>query len=167
MRIKLIAKYLAHDIRQITYRYASARNEDYEKRLESQFGEDESDSQLILRYLYTGTAKLRMLLKERIEQKHEDADDTLAEKAEWGFNFKENYADSHALAEMMHWFVVRFAVAQWAKTYSPNDAALAEGELSDIEDELKDWLDDAMPMKEHRSRPDEVEEIVICYGEEE
>lgn len=164
MRIKLLAKYIAHDVRQLTYRYAVGRFEEDEKRMDAQIGENDSDDQLILRYIYTGTAKLRMILKDHIEQKHEDADDTLANKTEWGFTFKEEFADSHALAELMHWFVVKFALAQWVKMFSPNEAGLAEGELDEIEDELKNWLDDAMPMKEHRSRLDEIiPDVEIVY----
>lgn len=168
MKITLLYKYIKYDIEQLTHRYGEARMKaDPDLKDLAQFGEGESDDALMRRYTFTGTAKLRRILNDYLEKKTEDANDTLVKKESWSFTFTEEIGDSHGLAELMHWFVVKFAVWEWCKAFSPADSAISKAELDDIEDDLEDFMgDSAMPMKERRPRWEDVDDVEIIYKEE-
>ena len=54
MTITILHKYLYHDIKQLTTRYAEARNMDAETRDMAQIGDGQSDKELIMRLIITG-----------------------------------------------------------------------------------------------------------------
>lgn len=154
MRIELLFDSIYYDVRQLTYRFAEPRY-DTEKQAESkdlaQLGDNDSDRDLVLRFCYTGTAKLRYILKEYITKKTEDANDALNIKDKWGFNFTHEIMDSHGLAELMHWFVVRYALYEWARMFSANDAKAIKDDLDETKEELEDLLiDSTWPIKERK-----------------
>ena len=165
MKITLLYKYIAHDVRQLAHRYAEMRIDDPEKRLNAQTDEDcLSDEQLLLRYVYTGTAHVRQILRDVLLQHNEDTNDVLKKKESWSFTFKHDVFDCHATAELLHWFIVKWCLWQWLKTYAPNEAADAEKELNDLEHKMREWLDDPMPMKVRQNHQDHCEtEVEIIY----
>ena len=114
MTITLLHKYLYHDIKQLTTRYAEARNMDAETRDMAQIGDGQSDKELIMRLIITGVSRMRRLIKDKLVTTGTDADDKLPkEKESWSFKFKdETEADGETLAGLMHWFVVRTAVCE-------------------------------------------------------
>ena len=127
MTIVLKWKYLHYDIDQLTYRYGKVHTTDEEnKELAQTTAGNESDTNLVMRLVVTGTARLRRILADYITAKVEDANDTLpTEKTEWSFTFNDDVeADGHALAELMHWFVVRWCIYEWCKMFAPEQAPL-------------------------------------------
>ena len=78
MIIELLYKYLDHDVRQLTTRYAEARTNDPELRDLSQLGDGTSDQQLIRRLIVTGVGKLRAVLRDKLVNSTENADDERA-----------------------------------------------------------------------------------------
>lgn len=167
MKITLLLEYLRYDVWQLTHRAGQVRIDEPETKDLAQMDDNESDENLILRFVLTGTAKLRHLLKDWLERKSEEASDELPEgKQSWSFTFREDKADSHALAELMHWFVVRYAVYEWMGLFSPSEKASAKADLDGVADEIKDALQGSdMPMKERRdiSDPAEEYEVEITY----
>lgn len=165
MRIQLLYKYIAHDVKQLTLRYANARLTDNpELADQAAFGENDSDEQLLRRWVVTGTARLRVVLRDYISKKTENADDTLTDKETWGFNFTNDVADSHGTAELMHWFVVKWCMWQWLLQYAPSEANATKNELDELEDDLnKVFSDSDMPTKERREKYVDVDEIVVTY----
>lgn len=167
MKITLLLKYIKYDVWQLTHRAGQVRITDPELKDLAQMDDNESDEHLILRLALTGTARLRHFLKDYIERKGEDATDELPEgKQSWSFTFREDKADSHALAELMHWFVVRYAVYEWMGLFAPSEQAAARAELEDVADEIKEAMQDSdMPTKERRdiSDPSEEYEVEITY----
>lgn len=158
MEITLHLEPIHYDVEQLTHRYSEARIENAETKDLAQVDRNSSDRALVLRYVLTGTAKLRHILRDYLERKTEDANDKLpwtsdtATKRTWTFTFKEDKFDSHALAELMHWFVVRFCVWEWCKMYAPTEAKAAKDELEDMQIDLEDALVGGdMPMKERRT----------------
>lgn len=168
MKIKLIWTYLNHDVQQLAHRYANARLAEHPD-MESiaDLSGNASDEQLIRRWVITGTAHLRRILREYLEKKTEEADDKLPmAKESWGFVFKTDVMDSHGLAELMHWFVVRWCAWQWCQMFSPADSSMAKAEVDDMEGELQNLLIDAdMPMKERREVYEDTDEIVYIPNE--
>lgn len=171
MTIELLFRYIHYDVDQLTWRYGKTHTTDEEnKEISQTTAHDESDSNLILRLAITGTARLRRILHEFITAKTEDANDTLpVEKKSWGFTFNTDVtADGHALAELMHWFVVRFCLWQWCKMFAPEQATMEKQELDDLKKDLDKMLkggDSAMPSKEPLVRPDDEysESVTITY----
>lgn len=171
MRIELLWKWIHYDVDQLTWRYGKTHNSDEEnKEISQTTAENESDTNLMLRFAVTGTARLRRYLADYISAKIEDANDTLPlEKKKWGFNFNaEVEADGHALAELMHWFVVRWCLLQWCMIFAPDQVAREKSELNDLKKDLDKALggsDSAMPMKEKLTGPDDdyQEEVVFTY----
>lgn len=173
MTIKLLWKYIHYDVDQLTWRYGKTHTTDEEnKEISQTSAKNESDSNLILRFAVTGTARLRRILADYISEKVEDANDTLpTSKTEWGFSFNDDVeADGHALAELMHWFVVRFCIWHWCKAFAPEQAKLEKAELDDIKKDLDRMLggDSAMPRKEALVTPDDAyaESVVITYKDD-
>lgn len=159
MIIQLLYKYLDHDIKQLATRYADARAKEPEIKDLAQLGDGDSDQQLIMRLIVTGVGRLRKVLAQKLKIVTDNSDDTLPEAKEgkrpqkdrWDFDFKKDYADSRALAELMHWFIVRTAVAEWCLMFSPNDAGAAKSEIEETEADLDELLShSAMPVKERR-----------------
>lgn len=171
MKIELHWKYIHYDIDQLTWRYSKTHTTDEEnKEIGQTSAADESDTNLLKRLAITGTARLRRILSDYIAAKVEDADDTLPEsKTTWGYNFNADVeADGHALAELMHWFVVRFAIWQWCKMFAPDQAPMEEAETKGLEKDLKKMVKgggSGMPTKEALVREDAgwKEEIVFTY----
>ena len=156
MIIELLYKYLDHDVRQLTTRYAEVRTNDPEVRDISQLGDGKSDQQLIMRLIVTGVGRLRAVLRDKLVNRTENADDKLPVAASWDFTFKEADADSRALAELMHWFIVKAAIVEWCRMFSPNDLPEVKYALEDAADELDELLSGSgMPMKERRTLVDE------------
>ena len=173
MEIRLLWKYLHYDVDQLTWRYGKTHTADEENKEISQTALGESDTNLVRRLVITGTARLRRILADYITEKTEDANDTLPlDKTDWSFTFNADVtADGHALAELMHWFVVRFALCQWCKMFAPKQAPMEEREVKDLKKDLEKMLeggDSAMPMKEALTTPDDglEDEIVITYTSE-
>lgn len=152
MIIELLYKYLDHDVRQLTTRYAEARTNDPELRDLSQLGDGTSDQQLIRRLIVTGVGKLRAVLRDKLVNSTENADDKFPVVTSWEFNFKEADADSRALAELMHWFIVRAAIVEWCRMFSPSDLSEVKSAVGDAADELDELLSSSsMPTKERRT----------------
>ena len=114
MTITRLHKYIYREIKQLTTRYAGARNMDAETRDMAQIGDGQSDKELIMRLIITGVSRMRRLIKDKLVTTGTDADDKLPkEKESWSFKFKdETEADGETLAGLMHWFVVRTAVCE-------------------------------------------------------
>ena len=171
MIVELIYKYLRYDIEQLTYRYGKARQNDNAELfdLTALEGDDTSDDNLMQRFCLTGVAKLRMLLKDHLEKYTDDANDVLNDDTKWTFKFTSDEYDATALASLMHWFVVRWALWQWCLAFAPSDARTAKSDLDDAEDEMKNLLlDSAMPTKDRRKTYDEEsEETEMIVDEEE
>ena len=150
MTITILHKYLYHDIKQRTTRYAEGRNMDAETRDMAQIGDGQSDKELIMRLIITGVSRMKRLIKDKLATAGTDADDKLPkEKESWSFQFKdETDADGEALAGLMHWFVVRTAVCEWCAMFSPNDMAAAKLDADETKNDLDDILSASMPMKE-------------------
>lgn len=171
MRIELFWKWIHYDVDQLTWRYGKTHNSDEEnKEISQTTANNESDANLMLRFAVTGTARLRRYLSDYISAKTEDANDALPlEKKKWGFNFNsEVEADGHALAELMHWFVVRWCMLQWCNIFAPDQSALERAELNELKKDLDGTLggsDSAMPMKEKLTGPDDKyqDEVVFTY----
>ena len=170
MTITILHKYLYHDIKQLTTRYAEARNMDAETRDMAQIGDGQSDKELIMRLIITGVSKMKRLLKDKLVLASTDADDKLPkEKESWSFPFKdETEADGESLAGLMHWFVVRTAVYEWCAMFSPNDMAAAKLDADETKNDLDDILSASMPMKEKKERltEDWPAEIEYTYSNE-
>lgn len=85
-------------------------------------------------------------------------------RKDWDFQFGSD-VDEHAMAMLLHCFVVRYCLWQWCRTFSFTDATGSfKDELDDVEKQLEDMLYDIeMPKKYHewhdfKRRPiDEVE----------
>lgn len=171
MTITLLYKYIHYDVDQLTWRYGKTHTADEENKEISQTTlTNESDSNLVLRWAVTGTARLRRILHKYITEKIVDANDTLpTTKESWGFTFNEDVtADGHALAELMHWFVVRWCIYQWCLAFAPDQALLEKKAMDDIKADLDKMLgggDSAMPMKEPLVTPDDAykESVEIVY----
>lgn len=170
MRIELKWKYIHYDVDQLTYRYGRTHVDEPNTRL-SQTGANESDTNMVQRFAITGTARLRRLLNKFISAKVEDANDALpTDKTKWGFEFNSDVtADGHALAELMHWFVVRWCVYQWCLVFAPAQAIAEKAELKDLKRDLDKLLGgggSSMPMKEALVTPDDEaeESVVISYA---
>ncbi len=168
MIITLLFQYIKHDVHQLTHRYAESRTEDPDVKDIAQLDDNTSDKQLVMRYCLTGTARLRRILKEYITYKTEDANDTLPQdKQSWSFAFKDDLdeADAHAMAELMHWFVVKFCLWEWMKMFgSPSDIKAAGDDVTSLEEDLKDMTGQfAMPMKERRTQYSETDEVTYTY----
>ena len=168
MTITLLHKYLYHDIKQLTTRYAEARNMDAETRDMAQIGDGQSE--LIMRLIITGVSRMKRLIKDKLVPEGTDADDKLPkEKESWSFQFKgETEADGEALAGLMHWFVVRAAVCEWCTMFSPNDMTAAKLDADETKNDLDDILSASMPMKEKKERltEDWPAEIEYTYSNE-
>lgn len=174
MTIVLKWKYLHYDIDQLTYRYGKVHTTDEEnKELAQTTAGNESDTNLVRRLVVTGTARLRRILADYITAKVEDANDTLpTEKAEWSFTFNDDVeADGHALAELMHWFVVRWCIYEWCKMFAPEQAPLEKAGADELKKDLERMMhgDSSMPTKEPLKNNDEeyVESVVITYEPDE
>ena len=174
MTITLLWKYIHYDVDQLTWRYGKTHMADEENKEVSQTNLNESDTNLVLRWAVTGTARLRRILSDYISGKTENANDTLpTEKTSWGFIFNDDVtADGHALAELMHWFVVRWCVYQWCLAFAPDQALLEKRSMDDIKTDLEKVLgggDSAMPVKESLTRIDDElsDEIEITYEPDE
>jgi len=159
MTIQLLYRYLDHDVRQLTTRYAEARAQEPEAKDLAQLGDGDSDQQLIMRLVVTGVGRLRAVLGDKVETVSGDSDDTLPDASgntrphrdKWEFTFKKTTADSRALAEIMHWLVVRAAIAEWCRMFSPTDTAEAKAETEELEADLDELLSrPAIPVKERR-----------------
>ena len=170
MTITILHKYLYHDIKQLTTRYAEARNMDAETRDMAQIGDGQSDKELIMRLIITGISRMKRLIKDKLATAGTDADDKLPkEKESWSFQFKdETDADGEALAGLMHWFIVRTAVYEWCAMFSPNDMAAAKMDTDETKNDLDDILSESMPMKEKKEMltEDWQAEIEYTYSNE-
>ena len=170
MTITLLHKYLYHDIKQLTTRYAEARNMDAETRDMAQIGDGQSDKELIMRLIITGVSRMKRLIKDKLATAGTDADDKLPrEKESWSFQFKdETEADGEALAGLMHWLVVRTAAYDWCAMFSPNDMAAAKLDADETKNDLDDLLSASMPMKDKKEMltDDWPAEIEYTYSNE-
>lgn len=170
MTIVLLKKWLIYDVDQLVHRYAKMRQDNPELLETADLsGDDSSDNLLKIRLIVTGTAKLRRKLAEYLTKVTDDADDANLSKDSWSFTFTDEADfDSWGMAELMHWFVVRFAVWQWLKIFSPAESKNEKEELDELESELDDMISDlAMPTKERRDVYNEDgDEDVIVFTEE-
>lgn len=177
MTIKLLYTYLAHDVMQLTTRYAEARAKEPDTRDLAQMGDGQSDQELIMRFIMTGAARLRRVLRGKLVTPTEDATDILptsdTPKGErpktdsWEFTFNDTAeeADGEALAGLMHWFVVRWAVSEWCRMFSPNDLPIAKQDTKDTENEIDELLSEvAMPTKERAAKTTEDWPADIVYS---
>lgn len=164
MQIKLFWKYLNYDVGQLTNRYSHARlSENPELRDGADLsGDNTSDTALVRRLIITGASRLSKILSNYIEVSPVGSNDRLTEDSEWIYTFsKQLNVDGWALAGLMHWFIVRFAVKEWLKTFGfANEAIHENKELEDAENELKQMLSEsAMPVKDN-SRYKIVEDVI-------
>lgn len=165
MTITLYWNYLLYDVEQLTHRYSKARIADMETQDVAAFTkEDKSDKDLMHRFVITGTAHLRSILREFLDKKSEESNDVLPQyKTSWGFSFLETAPtfDGHAMAELMHWFIIRFCLWHWLKMFAPTEAEIEGIEMEKIEYELKSMLDsDEMPTKQRLEYYEDSQDIV-------
>lgn len=155
MTIKLYFKYLGYDVAQLTHRYSKMRLTEPEQQFAADLqGGNESDTNLVIRYSQTGVAKLRKILGEYIKNISGDANDELGDGSLWEFEFISNKYDGKTLADLMHWFIVRYCIYEWLKYLGLGSEAKAEKEeLKDLESELKKLISDGgMPVKDISGR---------------
>lgn len=176
MTIKLFYTYLAHDVKQLTTRYAEARTKEPDLRDLAQLGDGESDKELIMRLIVTGVSRLKRVLKGKIRLCAEDSNDILPTDTQekgrpvidsWSFDFDNNNsdADGESLAGLMHWLVVRFAITEWCRMFSPADMGVAKQETQDVENEIDELLSGiAMPLKERTKKNTEDWPAEIVYS---
>lgn len=170
MKIELLWKWLKYDVRQLTWRYAKARLEDKSPETADMASEDGSKTSedMTYRLCLTGAARLGAVLKDYLDDDGvEEADDKGETYAQaWLFGLKRgaDVSGAQSMASLMHWYIVRFAVWQWLKMYSPNEAGQERQELKELEDEMKTALSlGDMPMKERDGDDTGEDEVIIQY----
>ena len=102
MKIILYWNYLLYDFEQLVHRYSKVRLSEMESQDIASFTKDsKSDKDLMHRFVITGTAHLRHILKDWLEKKSEESNDMLPQyKTSWGFEFVETAPtfDGHGMA---------------------------------------------------------------------
>lgn len=163
MTITLYYKYLKADINQHTYRFSN-KIEDAEVRSDAQSDERTTDMEFYRRKIEEAIAHLKLLLKDHLLEPQPSGDDILnTEKYAWQLNIDDTIkADANAIAELMHWYVVHYAVLEWAEMYAVDAVSTLASELSSAEESLTDALYNiSLPTKHRRKRIDLSSEVSI------
>lgn len=160
--VTLYQEQLTHTIRQVLHR-AGENVKDEDLRATVQMDESKSDVQLTERLIQTGVARLKLLLKEHLTEQATTADDTLQDPDSWQFDIDLD-GDGQSLANLMHWFVVWWALKGLLPVLGLT--ALAESAAAEVE-EAEELIDEelvslAMPIKERRDidTPDKYAPII-------
>ena len=141
--IQLQFKHLLYDIEQQTYALAEARvTNNPELKDEQQFDNTEHLSDIAMRYCEEGVALLNTILKEKMVQPEQplpqlQTDELTYDSKMWDFNTTITSPDEHTLATLFHRFVVAYALWQWAKLYSPEEANALQKQMLDVQKEIE------------------------------
>lgn len=173
MKIVLLYEFLRYDIEQLIHRYAKSI-EDMESRYEAEIRTDDdndfSEQDMMMRLITTGCSRVRAVVMRYLENKVGDADDKLSDEESWEYDFKPTViADGQMLAELMHWMVVRYAIAAWCKMRGALEASESEMAEAQLQGEM---LTEAlkrskMPMKQGKRMPVPEDIITIFYNKNE
>lgn len=165
IRIILKYKYLKYDIDQFTSRWSKMRIADEEsKNLADTSGVEKSNNDLVRRWISSAVAELKSILKSLESGGNDDSDDTLSNDASWQIMFKELDIDSKAMAELLHWFVVRYCAWQWSKVFTPDLSVSEYSEYNGLRTKLKRLSESsAMPIKNKNVIPEDTIEITYGY----
>ncbi len=158
MTITLYEAQLAHTIRQILHR-AGEGVESPSLRDAVQMDGSTSDEQMIRRFIRTGVARVKTMLREHIQQPSGEPEGTVTGTDELGNGYAsytialELNGDGQSLADLLHWFVVWRALAGLLPSLGLNGLAeKAVAETADAEGLIKDEaLSLAMPIKVRRA----------------
>lgn len=118
MTITLYWEQLKKDIDQITYRLSSSIENQEIKDDASADGLDFSTT-FWRRNIMDGIAALKVRLADKLTAYTGNADDTLDTSSSWVFDL-DIEEDSKAIAELMHRFVLYYALKAWALDYMPD-----------------------------------------------
>lgn len=139
MDIQLKYNYLVHDIDQWTYRLAKIRIADDEIRNEAQSSNISTDITFYRRKIEEAIARLMVILAGRITKTGTTANSDLnTSKTTWTFAFNGSiyYTSLQAIANIMHKYVVRSVIVDWARTYAPEAIASLEAELEQLKQDV-------------------------------
>lgn len=151
-------------------KYAKTWHQDPTERFDANLrGEEEGEADLLRRLVMTGCSHVRVLLAKYLKSNAVDATDALGEAASWAYEFKPSVnADGQMLADLMHWYVVRQAMASWCMMQGRYNEA--EAESAQAEELATSILDNVkrkeMPMKLGKAEPIPEDIIYIHYGTE-
>ena len=128
-----------HDIDQWTYRVAKMRIADWESRSDAQSSDSDEDQPYYLRKITEAVAKVRSILSDRIADSEIAASDDLPSSSTWDITLTEgNFTTSvHTLTDLIHRYVVRSVLADWALAYAGDAAAQFQTEAETAKAEMK------------------------------
>lgn len=170
MTISLIYSYLRYDAEQLMERYSAAWYENPTERFNANLRSTEPDeADLIRRLVTTACSRLRTELHKYLHHDTGDADDTLRTDKSIEYRFKRANTSGQALADLMHWCVVRLAMSAWCKMQGryneANNEAAEAGEL--LSSMLNKIRSSSMPVKDGKTQPIPEDIIYIHYGQQE
>lgn len=156
INIRLTYGQLRFDLEQLAHRYAEARLQPGDTKDLAQVEQNDSDGKLLMRLMQTGTASLGHVLRDYLvtdgltdgEDDLYDTDDA----REFAYLLKDMEADPKHLADLMHWYVVKAALLEWAKMFAPADTDSIAANLKETEVRLTETAEKSpMPMKTRRA----------------
>ena len=155
MTIKLYYKYIKHDIDQWTFRLGKVGIQDESIRNEAQSSSVSSDISFYRRKIVEALAQIRNMLRNRLTVKEatstitdangnevttesENTDQLNTDETAWEISLKDAYynTDAQVMADLMHKYIVRSVITEWAVTYSPSSVASVSAELEPLKDQL-------------------------------
>jgi hypothetical protein len=169
MTISLIYAYIQYDVEQLAERYADAWTPDPEMRFKLTLRSDEGDeADLMRRLIDTACSRLGASLQKYLQNNPADADDSLRNDKKRDYRLRDTKADGQAVADLMHWCAVRYAIAEWCRMqgkYGEADAEAAEAATmtASLTESLRRG---SMPMKEGKAQKVEEDKIFVHYGKE-
>lgn len=128
IQITLLYPSLLYDTEQLIEQYSLSWYENPEERFEANLRMQEgTEGDLLRRLVMTGCSRLKQRLNRYLEQDAYDADDSQRNDKQTDYLLKCD-ADGQAMADLMHWYVVRYALSEWCKMRGHYKEASAEGE---------------------------------------
>jgi len=140
MTITLQYKYIKHDIDQWTYRMAKVRVENEDIRNEAQSSSVSTDESFYRRKIVEAIAHIRTMLKNRLSTvKNGTGNDTLSlNAASWQITLSDDSysCDAQAMSDLMHKYIVRSVITEWALTYAPDAVASVTAETEGLKQQI-------------------------------